>query len=252
MAAILDNVRARPALLSVVVAVAFHGAVVAALPRRHAHPHTLVAPRPQEVEVARPHFQAMPPAAPPLARAAVAALGGGEASAPARALLNLARREAPPAPPAPAAVESPLAGDFVLPQAPASGQGGGTSEAALPPGLAGLSAEPALAAPPSVTPIAVLTPDRSRPASLMHGESWSWSCPWPNEADAIDDAVAVVQITVGPAGRAARVDVVKDPGYGFGREARKCALRETYAPALDRDGRAVLGITKPIRVRFAR
>lgn len=86
----------------------------------------------------------------------------------------------------------------------------------------------------------------------MHGELWSWSCPWPAEADAIDDAVAVVQITVDPAGRAARVDLVNDPGYGFGREARRCALRETYAPALDRDGRAVLGTTKPIRVRFAR
>ena len=251
MAAILDDVRARPALLSVVVAVAFHGAVVAALPHRHAHPHAPVAQRPQEVEVARPRFQATRPEAPPLARAAVAALGGGEASAPARALLNLARRAPAPAPAA-TAVESPLAGDFVLPGAPASGPGDGTSEAALPPGLPGLSAEPALAAPPPVTPIAAPTPDRSRPATLMHGELWSWSCPWPTEADAIDDAVAVVRITVDPAGRAARVDVVNDPGYGFGREARKCALRETYAPALDRDGRAVLGTTKPIRVRFAR
>ena len=157
MAAILDEVRARPALLSIVVAVAFHGAVVAALPHRDARAHAVVASRPQEVEIAPPRFQATPPAPPPLAHGAVAALGGGGASAPVRALLNLARRD-PPAPPVPAVVEPPpSAGDFDLPQAPAPADG--ASEGALPPGPPGSSAGPAIAAPRTNRPTGAAGPD---------------------------------------------------------------------------------------------
>lgn len=253
MAAILDTVRARPALLSGLVAIAFHGAVVASLP--HARSPGVAQARPLEVDVPpTPSFYAAAPTAPTpptplapsrLARAAVAAVGGG-ASAPARALLEAVRRDPQPLEP-PAA--PPTAGDFELPRSSAQpGSPSGSGEGPLPPGPPGPPGPPALvAAPPPATAV-----DRSRPAALTHGESWSWSCPWPAEADAIDDAVAIVQITVDPAGRASRVDVVADPGYGFGREARRCALREIYAPALDREGRVVTGTTKPFRVRFAR
>lgn len=93
--------------------------------------------------------------------------------------------------------------------------------------------------------------DRSRPASLVR--KGDWACPWPAEAEAeqIDQAVVVIAVTVSETGRALSVDV-RDPGYGFGREARRCAMREAYVPALDREGRPTTAVTKPIRVRFSR
>ncbi len=94
--------------------------------------------------------------------------------------------------------------------------------------------------------------DKSRAAGLR-GSS-EWKCPWPSEADAeqIDEAYVTVQVTVGPDGRAKTVAVTSDPGHGFGREARLCALRETYTPALDRDGAAIAGQTKAFRIHFER
>jgi len=72
------------------------------------------------------------------------------------------------------------------------------------------------------------------------------------EADQIDDAVVVVTVMVDTTGRASKVEVLADPGHGFGREARRCALREVYVPGLDRDGRPTASATKSIRVRFSR
>ncbi len=99
---------------------------------------------------------------------------------------------------------------------------------------------------------AVGTPDRSRPAT--RSGSSDWKCPWPSEADAeqIDDAYVTVQISVKPDGHAAKVNVINDPGHGFGREARLCAMRETYNNALDRDGIAIPGETRPFRIHFER
>jgi protein TonB len=81
-----------------------------------------------------------------------------------------------------------------------------------------------------------------------------WSCPWPNEAELeqIDEATVTIRAFVSEQGVATRVEVVADPGHGFGREARRCAMHERYVPALDRDGRPIASITKPIRVRFSR
>ncbi len=98
---------------------------------------------------------------------------------------------------------------------------------------------------------AVAAANLSRPIQLA-GSS-EWHCPFPPEADAdqIDEAAAVVSVTVGPSGRPQRVTIVQDPGHGFGREARACALRESYSPALDRAGNAVVA-AKSFRVRFER
>ena len=52
-------------------------------------------------------------------------------------------------------------------------------------------------------------------------------------------------------GRAETVSVTRDPGHGFGREARKCALREKYAPALNVDGVAIPGVYR-VNFRFSR
>jgi protein TonB len=93
--------------------------------------------------------------------------------------------------------------------------------------------------------------DKSRPISLVGGSSWN--CPFPPEADAdqIDQAVVTVQVTVKPDGSALKADVIADPGHGFARAARICALARRYNPALDRAGSPVLS-SYPVNVRFNR
>jgi protein TonB len=94
--------------------------------------------------------------------------------------------------------------------------------------------------------------DLSKPAGLVGGTNWS--CPFPPEADAeqIDHAVAVVMVTVRPDGTPLTVKVVSDPGYGFGRAARICALGRRYTPGLDRDGNPTTSTMPPISVSFVR
>ena len=94
--------------------------------------------------------------------------------------------------------------------------------------------------------------DLSRPASLA-GSS-NWSCPFPPEADAeqIDFQRVQIAVTVRADGTAQDVKVIGDPGHGFGRAARQCALRQRYNPPLDRQGNPVTGTMPPIFVRFNR
>ena len=109
----------------------------------------------------------------------------------------------------------------------------------------GTGTAPAPAAPRAV--------DRSRPPGLLGSVDWT-DCPFPGEADAeqIDQAFVLIQVKVKPDGSPENVTVVQDPGHGFGREARKCAMRKKYSQALDADGNAIGGMTKPFRVRFER
>lgn len=95
--------------------------------------------------------------------------------------------------------------------------------------------------------------DRSRAAGLLGNDRWD-DCPFPGEADSeqIDQAFVTVQIKVKPDGSPETVTIVQDPGHGFAREARKCAMQRKYATALDADGNPVGGLTKPIRIRFER
>jgi protein TonB len=81
----------------------------------------------------------------------------------------------------------------------------------------------------------------------------TWNCPFPPEADAeeINHAVVTVQVTVRPDGSALTATVVTDPGHGFGRAARLCALGRRYQPALDRTGAAIVS-SAPINVHFNR
>ncbi len=101
-------------------------------------------------------------------------------------------------------------------------------------------------------PVQAAGPDRSRTASLGGGSEWS--CPFPPEADTsqMDEAYVTLQVDVRADGSAAAVRVVKDPGSGFGREARRCALARHYATALDHDGNSIPGATKAFRVHFSR
>ena len=97
----------------------------------------------------------------------------------------------------------------------------------------------------------VAGPDLARPASVGNTD-WN-QCPFPAEADTaqIDDAFVTLQIDIRPDGRPSDVRVLSDPGNGFGREARKCALPKVYVAARDHDGAPIAGTTK-VRVHFSR
>jgi protein TonB len=117
-------------------------------------------------------------------------------------------------------------------------------------GVEGLPRE-SVPSTPSPPPRTAPSPDRSRRPSLAGDREWK--CPFPPEADADnkDSAVVTLRIEVLASGTVRSVSVEKDPGYGFGREARRCALARTWAPGLDRDGRVSDG-TAVVTVHFER
>jgi len=131
---------------------------------------------------------------------------------------------------------------------PTSGTGTGTLADRAgygPPATRG--AGPLLAAPP---PPPILAADLSRDASIGH-----WSCSdFPEEADSagIDEAYVMIQVDVNASGTVTAVRVLQDPGSGFGAQARRCAMRQHFQPALDREGNPMPGSTKPFRVHFSR
>ena len=94
--------------------------------------------------------------------------------------------------------------------------------------------------------------NRSRAVRRV-SDTWD-DCGFPEEADQeqVHQAWVRIVVSVDAKGRAKRVDVVKDPGYGFGRLAKKCALRKRYRPALNRAGKAVASTLGPFGVEFRR
>jgi periplasmic protein TonB len=125
--------------------------------------------------------------------------------------------------------------------------GNGTNDKQAPPTrVASVGTGTAPAPPPQIMAV-----DLSRTAQLAG--SGDWRCPFPPEADSdqVDEAAAIIQVTVGADGKAQTANILQDPGHGFGREARQCAMREAYVPALDRDGKAVAS-SKKFRVKFER
>ena len=104
----------------------------------------------------------------------------------------------------------------------------------------------AAAPPPQIVGV-----DLSRTATLAG--SGEWRCPFPPEADSdsVDEASAVIEVIVGANGKAQSASILQDPGHGFGREARGCAMRESYVPALDKAGSPVAS-SKKFRVKFER
>lgn len=94
--------------------------------------------------------------------------------------------------------------------------------------------------------------DRSRTARIGNLSNLT-NCPFPPEADAeqVDEAAVSIEVKVSVDGRAENVNITRDPGHGFGREARKCALREKYTPALNTEGSPIPGVYK-VNFRFNR
>jgi protein TonB len=82
----------------------------------------------------------------------------------------------------------------------------------------------------------------------------AWSCPWPTEADSqqINEQTVVIRVVVRADGRAERVEVVSDPGMGFGQAARNCALGTRFQPARNTAGEPIAAPSPPIRVHFFR
>jgi hypothetical protein len=94
--------------------------------------------------------------------------------------------------------------------------------------------------------------DLSLPARL--GGAVQWPCPWPERFDnGINDGriiVAHVAVEVDVDGSAVRARVTDDPGYGFGRTARLCALKGRYIPGRGADGQIARAWTASFRVIF--
>jgi protein TonB len=94
--------------------------------------------------------------------------------------------------------------------------------------------------------------NRSRPAMPLSRNLSD--CPFPPQADMaqVDRAVVDVTVTVDPSGRPTGASVAGDPGYGFGSQAKRCALAMRYEPALNPAGDPIAGTTPTLRFRFNR
>jgi protein TonB len=209
----------------------------------------------QEIDIVREE----PPPAPPPEPAK-------EEEKPAAAPVHVATPNAPPPPPAPAAAakvvtaepdtkEVDLTNTVVEGNADSFAGGltasNGTSTTAVH-SMPAPSGVPGGTGPVTAPPVQVQGPDLSRPASVGGGAEWN--CPFPAEADTaqIDDAYVTLQVDVRADGSPTAARVVADPGNGFGREARRCAMNKRYSTALDHDGHPIAGPTRPFRVHFSR
>ena len=96
--------------------------------------------------------------------------------------------------------------------------------------------------------------DLSRSPRLSGASRYWDDCPFPSEADAegINNAAVQIVVTVTTEGRAKSVTVLKDAGFGFGRQAKRCALTKQYEPGLNSLGKPVEMSMPPINVTFRR
>lgn len=130
-------------------------------------------------------------------------------------------------------------------------QAGGTSTTAVYNAAARATGVPGgtgtTAAPPPGPKV-----DKSRTAKIANVANLS-RCPFPAEADSdqVDEAVVGIEVKVSVDGRAESVTITQDPGHGFGREAKKCALREKYDAAWNAEGQPIPG-TYRVRFNFTR
>jgi protein TonB len=129
--------------------------------------------------------------------------------------------------------------------------GSGTSYAGGATTSSGTNRNPVLGAiAPGGTGASIIQ-TRARPVAL---DQSAWNCPWPAEADAeqVNEQTVVLRADVRSDGRADRVDVLSDPGFGFGGAARLCALRTCFEPARNGAGQPITAQSPPIRVHFFR
>ena len=248
--------RDRPWVAAAVLgALAAHAAVALAFPRlvvRSARPD--LPTEVVDIDLPRPPPPSPPPASPlpdpvkedPRPRTAAPPNKKAEPPSPAQAAAIVTKQEDPNDP-------IDLTDTFVTGTATAYAGGVTTSSGTNPNAVHGSTSPtgtpfgvrpaPTAAAPPTV--------DHTRGPTLAGTREWS--CPFPPEADAegIDSATVAIKVSVDASGQVKDVTVLRDPGHGFGSEARRCAFSKRWTAALDHDGASVEGIAV-INVRFDR
>jgi periplasmic protein TonB len=105
---------------------------------------------------------------------------------------------------------------------------------------------------PKATAVVAPKVDLSKAPSVVDKSAWE-RCPYPPEAEAegINFMKVSIAVTVASDGRARSVTVLKDPGFGFGKAARTCAMRMPYTAGLNAAGQPVEQ-TFSFTVRFTR
>jgi protein TonB len=105
---------------------------------------------------------------------------------------------------------------------------------------------------PKAKVVAGPTVDLSRGANVLDPGAWL-RCPFPpeSEAEGINNMKVKMVVTVRPDGRASGVTIVNDPGFGFGKAARACGLRNVYSPALNAEGKPIEQ-TITVNMKFTR
>jgi hypothetical protein len=63
-------------------------------------------------------------------------------------------------------------------------------------------------------------------------------------------AVLQIVISVDANGKPTRATVLNDPGYGFGRQIRRCVMQITYPPPKNAWGKPVAGTMPTLQFRF--
>jgi periplasmic protein TonB len=93
--------------------------------------------------------------------------------------------------------------------------------------------------------------DHSRAPQLAGSAQWS-DCPFPSDAyDAgVESGTVKLQVRINASGGVDAVSVLSDPGYGFGHEARRCAMRKRWQAGLDREGKPIAAVAI-VNARFA-
>jgi protein TonB len=104
----------------------------------------------------------------------------------------------------------------------------------------------------SAEPAKPATPDCSRLPTFGSNSMWDCGFPWEADRDRIDHALARIAVTVRPDGTAESVQVVFDPGHGFGRLAKSCAMKQHFDVGRDHNCRPATLTTEPFAVRFNR
>src|SRR5690606_27963066 len=76
-------------------------------------------------------------------------------------------------------------------------------------------------------------PARDLSAPAKPSVSGGWNCPFPPESNVeqVNFARVTMVVVVDTNGRAKSATVLSDPGYGFGRAARTCAMSKQYSVA---------------------
>ena len=80
------------------------------------------------------------------------------------------------------------------------------------------------------------------------------NCPFPEEAIVarVDRALVVIRVLVDRQGYPRSVEVIVDPGFGFARQAKECALDRRYYPGVGTRGETIRAWTPALRLRFVR